>query len=88
MLLVVNADADRAVFGVVGQREEDVFLAAVTNEETSQRSFPQHAMGVFHSKGAPVKTAELKLGCCVRDDPAVFLGGKSAEVSPMAGLDG
>lgn len=88
MLLVVDADADRAVLVVVGKREEDVFLSAVTDQEASQRSFPQHPVSVFHSEGAPVKTAELKLGRCVRDDLAVLLGGEGAEVSPVAGLDG
>lgn len=68
---------------MVGQREEDVLLAAVPDEEASQRSVPQHAMGVLHSQRAPVEAAALELGRCVGDDVAVLLAGEGWEVGQI-----
>lgn len=83
MPLVVDAHADRSALGVVGQREEDVFLPAVADEETAQRSVPQHAMGVLHSQRAPVEAAALELGRCVCDGQAVLLAGEGGEVGQV-----
>lgn len=80
MLIVGDAHADWPTLGVVGQREEDVLLPAVADEEASQRSVPQHVMGVLHSQGTPVEAAALKLGRCVCDDVAVLLGGEGGEM--------
>lgn len=66
-----------------GQREENVLLPAVADEEASQRSVPQHAMGVLHSQGAPVEAAALELGCCGCDDVAVLLGGEGGEMGQV-----
>lgn len=85
MLLVVDAHADRPTFGVVGQREEDVFLSAVSNEEAAQRGVLQHAVGVLHSQGPPVEAAALELGGRLCDDVAVLLGGESWEVGEIHG---
>lgn len=73
---------------MVGQREEDVFLPAVADEEAAQRSVPQHAVGVLHSQGAPVEGAALELGRCVGDDLAVLLAGEGGEVGEVHGGDG
>lgn len=83
MPFVVDADADRAGLGVVGKREEDVFLAAVADQEAAQRSFPQHAVGVLNSEGTPVEAAALELGGGFRDDFAVLLAGEGSEVGPV-----
>lgn len=82
---VVDAHADRPTFGVVGQREEDVFLSAVSNEEAAQRGVLQHAVGVLHSQRPPVEAAALELGGRLCDDVAVLLGGESWEVSQIHG---
>ncbi|KAG7239502.1 hypothetical protein INR49_028973 [Caranx melampygus] len=97
-LLLVDAHADRTALGVIGQSEEHVLLPAVADEEASQRSVPQHSVGVLHSQWSPVEPAALELGCCVRDNLAVLLAGKdrkdgnewsgrnSAMMSAAAGL--
>lgn len=88
MSTVGDAHADRPGLGVVGQCEEDVLLAAVADEEASQRSVPQHAMGVLHSQRAPVEAAALKLGRCVGDDVTVLLAGEGWEVGQIHAGDG
>lgn len=88
MPLVVDAHADWPAFGVVGQREENVFLPAVADEEAAQWSVPQHAMGVLHSQRAPVEGAALELGRCVCDDRTVLLAGEGGEVGQIHGRDG
>lgn len=85
--LVVDAHADRSVLCVVGQREEDVLLTAVADEEAAQWCVLQHAVGVLHSQWAPVEAAALELGDCVYDDVAVFLGGERTKVSQVHGTD-
>lgn len=87
LALVVDAHADRPAPGVVGQREEDVVLPAVADEEASQRSVPQHAMGVLHSQRTPVEAAALELGRCVGDDVAVLLAGEGGEVGQIRAAD-
>lgn len=88
MPIVADAHADRPALGVVGQREEDVLLSAVADEEASQWSVPQHAVGVLHSQRAPVEAAALELGRCVCDDVAVLLAGEGGEVGQIRGGDG
>lgn len=88
LLLVVNANTDRPALGVVGQREEDVFLTAVADEEASQRGVPQHAVCVLHSQRAPVEAAALELGRRVRDDLTVLLAGEGWKVSQVDGGEG
>lgn len=88
MPLVVDAHADRPALAVVGQREEDVFLTAVPDEEAAQRGVPQHAMGVLHSQGPPIEAAALELGRCVCDDLAVLLAGEGGEVGQVRRGDG
>lgn len=68
---------------MVRQREEDVFLAAVTDEEAAQRRFPQHTVGVLHSERTPVETAALKLGRCVCNDVTVLFTGEDGEVGQV-----
>lgn len=83
--LEVDAHADRPASGVVGQREEDVFLPAVTDEEAAQRGVLQHAVSVLHSQRPPVEAAALELGGGLGDDVAVLLGGESWEVGQVDG---
>lgn len=87
LALVVDANADRPALGVVGQREEDVLLPAVADEEASQRSVPQHPMGVLHSQRTPVEAAVLELGRCVCDDAAVLLAAEGGEVGQIQAAD-
>lgn len=87
MLLVVDAHADWPALAVVGQREEDVFLPAVADEEAAKRSVLQHPMGVLHSQRTPVEGAALELGSCVCDDLAVFLAGEGGEVGQIHRAD-
>lgn len=87
LALVLDAHADRPALGVVGQREEDVLLPAVADEEASQRSFPEHAMGVLHCQRTPVEAAALELGRCVSDDIAVLLAGEGGEVGQIRAAD-
>lgn len=87
MPLVLDAHADRPALGVVGQREEDVLLPTVADEEASQRSVPQHAVGVLHSQRTPVEAAALELRRRVGDDLTVLLAGESPEVSQIHGRD-
>lgn len=70
---------------MVGQREEDVFLTAITDEEAAQRGVPKHAVSVLHSQRTPVEAAALELGCCVCDDSAVLLAGERRKVSQIDG---
>lgn len=70
---------------MVGQREEDVLLPAVSDEEAAQRRVPQHTVRVLHSQRAPVEAAALKLDRGVCDDPAVLLAGKGWEVGEIHG---
>lgn len=83
VLLVVNANADRPALGVVGQREEHVLLPAVTNQEASQGSVLQHAVGVLHSQRAPVKAAALEFGRSISDGVTVLSRGEGTKVSQV-----
>lgn len=83
MSFVVDAHADRATLGVVGEREENVFLPAVSDEEAAQRGVPQHAVSVLHSQGSPVEAAAFELGCGLCDDLTVLLGGEGGEVGQI-----
>lgn len=83
LLLVVDANADRPVPGVVGQREEDVLLPAVADEEAAQRRLPQHTVGVLHSERTPVEPAALELGRRICNDVTVLLAGEGGEVGEV-----
>lgn len=57
----LDANASRAVVALVAQSEEDVRLAAVSDEEGSQRFTREYFMCLLHAHGPPVVTTVLKL---------------------------
>lgn len=57
----LDADASRAVLALVAQSEEDVRLAAVSDEEGSQWCTREYFMCLLHAHGPPVVTTVLEL---------------------------
>lgn len=57
----LNANACWAVIALIAQSEENIRLAAVSDEEGAQRCTGEYVMSLLHAHWSPVETAVLEL---------------------------
>lgn len=78
--------ADRTLRRPVAQREENVLLLTVTDQERSHRFLLELVVGLLHGHGPPVEAALLQHGHGLDDGLEVALAPEQAEVRDVFGV--